>query len=255
MDCARGGRDLVLFPNRCFFCRFGKLAPTLELISGDVEMISTTGGRVCRRTRWSRLAARSRYHYSTYNYNVIPAINVAGPFIKHDLLFLQSPCSRFGPSSRRQADPTWRPLDLRFDPRFAHTCCSIRVARMRSFCKTSQKKRARGRVCLSLAYKCQGISAEVSTITCSSGTNKLGSPGDDGVGGCAMIAVRSHIPRQGGCAFCGPNVSGRFRDPPSVDLWVKIEPSRGRGESYYGSPPNFFLAKSPVSKPAPGRVS
>lgn len=94
MDCARGGRDLVLFPNRCFFCRFGKLAPTLELISGDVEMISTTGGRVCRRTRWSRLAARSRYHYSTYNYNVIPAINVARPFIKHDLLFFQSPCSR-----------------------------------------------------------------------------------------------------------------------------------------------------------------
>ena len=26
-------------------------------------------------------------------------------------------------------------------------------------------------------------------------------------------------------------------------------------ESYYGSPPNFSLTKSPVSKPAPGLVS
>ena len=28
-----------------------------------------------------------------------------------------------------------------------------------------------------------------------------------------------------------------------------------RGESFYGSPPNFSLTKSPVSKPAPGRIS
>ena len=36
IDGARGDRDRALFPKSCVFCRYGKLAPTLEPVSGEV---------------------------------------------------------------------------------------------------------------------------------------------------------------------------------------------------------------------------
>ena len=38
-DCARGDEDRALLPNSCFIFRNGELAPILEPISGEVEIL------------------------------------------------------------------------------------------------------------------------------------------------------------------------------------------------------------------------